>query len=66
MDEKLISTAAGLCIRPTNAPPFTVYGKVTSKQFPDDGLIYYCAGYSYQAEIVEEVLTTDAARACEH
>jgi len=63
MNETLISTAAGLCIRPINAQPFMVYGKVTYKQFPDDGLIYYCAGYSYPAEIVEEVLTADAAGA---
>lgn len=45
----------GLRIRTVSGEEFTVYGTVTHKYFPNDGLIYYCGGRSFPAEIVIEI-----------
>ena len=61
-DEFVLTAANGLYVKPTNAEfaPFVVHGKVTVKTFPD-GDVYYCAGRSFPAEIVEEILTADGS-----
>jgi len=46
----------GLKIHTVTGAEFEVKGPVTCKHFPDQGLIYYCAGQSWPEEIVQEVL----------
>jgi len=52
-----VMTMTGLKIKAANGNEFTVYGKVTFKDFPDYGRVYYCGGESFPAEIVSEILS---------
>ena len=52
-----VMTMTGLKIKAINGNEFTVFGKVTFKEFPDHGKIYYCGGESWPEEIVEEILS---------
>lgn len=46
----------GLKVRTVNGTEFEVCGKVEERYISDEGLIYYCGGQSWPAEIVTEIL----------
>ena len=47
----------GLIIHTVAGDTIEIHGNVTMRETPEDGLVYYCAGLSFPAEIVVEVLT---------
>jgi hypothetical protein len=46
----------GLRIHTITGAEFDVYGPVTYKDFYDEGRVYYCAGQSWPASIVKQIL----------
>ena len=58
MDEIFLEFGKGLYILPADADvkPYKVYGSVSYKMLPGDGQIFYCAGQSFPAAIVAEIL----------
>lgn len=55
----IIGNATGLRIKPVNRPEFIEYGDVAVQAFPEDGVIYYCGGFSYPEEIVAGIYFGD-------
>ena len=47
----------GLKIRTVSGRELDVFGPVDRKEFPEDGVVYYCGGESWPGEIVVEVLS---------
>jgi len=47
---------SGLKVQTVTGMEFEVYGAVTYKDSMEDGRIYYCAGASYPAELVKEII----------
>ena len=46
----------GLRIRTVTGEEYEVHGTVTARDFYDYGIVYYCDGRSFPAEIVLEVM----------
>jgi len=49
----------GLKIKTTDGEQFEINGKVTFKDFPECGRIFYCGGQSWPEEIVTGIMTAD-------
>jgi len=54
-ETKFVVNGKGLVIKPVDGDEFIVEGKVTYKDYADLGIVYYCAGQSWPAEIVTGV-----------